>query len=204
MQHNQAVSSKRNATATMIKVSLLGAISFVLMAMDFAVPIFPSFLKFDIGDIPSLVGGFALGPVAAVMIQLIKNVLKIAIIGSSTGGIGELSNFVIGSSFAGVASLIYQHHKSIKSAIASCLCGTLTMSALGVFSNYFVMLPLYAKLFKMPMEKIVAMGSKINPAIDSTLTLVLYSILPFNILKGMIISILTMLIYKKLSPILKK
>ena len=189
MQHNQAVSSKRNATATMIKVSLLGAISFVLMAMDFAVPIFPSFLKFDIGDIPSLVGGFALGPVAAVMIQLIKNVLKIAVIGSSTGGIG---------------ALIYQHHKGIKSAIASCLCGTLTMSALGVLSNYFVMLPLYAKLFKMPMEKIVAMGSKINPAIDSTLTLVLYSILPFNILKGMIISILTMLIYKKLSPILKK
>ena len=78
------------------------------------------------------------------------------------------------------------------------------MSALGVLSNYFVMLPLYAKLFKMPMETIVAMGSKINPAIDSTLTLVLYSILPFNILKGLIISILTMLIYKKLSPILKK
>jgi len=199
MQQNQAVSVKRNATATMIKISLLGAISFVLMAMDFAVPIFPSFLKFDIGDIPSLVGGFALGPV-----QLIKNVLKIAIVGSSTGGVGELSNFVIGSSFAGVAALIYQHHKGIKSAIAACLCGTLTMSALGVLSNYFVMLPLYAKLFKMPMETIVAMGSKINPAIDSTLTLVLYSILPFNILKGLIISILTMLIYKKLSPILKK
>lgn len=204
MQESKVVSRKKNATATMIKISLLGAISFVLMAMDFAIPIFPSFLKFDLSDLPSLIGGFALGPVAAIIIQFIKNVLKMAIMGSSTGGVGELSNFLIGASFAGVASMFYQHHKGIKSAIFACVCGTITMSILGIASNYFVMLPLYATLFKMPMETIVAMGSKINPAIVDKFTLVIYSILPFNLLKGSVISLLTMLIYKKLSPILKK
>ncbi len=194
---------KQSSTAKIIKISLLGAISFVFMAFDFAIPIFPSFLKFDIGDIPSLVGGFAMGPIAGVIIQMIKNLLKVFILGSSTGGVGEFSNFIIGSSFVGVASIIYKHKKGIKSAIVACIVATLVMSALGVASNYFVMLPLYATIFKMPMETIVAMGSAIVPAIHDKLTLVLFSILPFNIMKGALISLLTMLIYKKISPLLK-
>lgn len=194
---------RKSATAKMIKISLLGAISFVLMALDFAIPIFPSFLKFDIGDIPSLVGGFAMGPLAAIAIQMIKNLMKLLIMGSSTGSIGELSNFIIGSSFAGIASLIYMKNKTLKTAIIACISGTLAMSILGVASNYFVMLPLYATLFKMPMEAIVAMGSAITPMIHDKLTLVLFSILPFNLMKGTLISLLTMLIYKRLSPLLK-
>lgn len=199
---NQSISKKNFKTATMVKISLLGAISFVFMALSFSLPIFPSFLKFDISDVPSLIGGFALGPMAAVAIQLIKNVLNIVVIGSTTGGVGELSNFVIGSSFAVTASLFYKHHKGIKSAIISCILATVIMTLLGMFSNYFVMLPLYSKFI--PIEKIVQMGSVINPAIKDTFSLVLYGIMPFNIFKGTVISLLTMLIYKKISVLLKK
>ena len=122
--------------------------------------------------------------------------------GTTTGGVGELSNFVIGSSFVATAALIYKHHKGIKSAIIACICGTLVMTILGVFSNYFVMLPLYSKFI--PMDKIVQMGSVVNPAIKDTFTLVLYGIAPFNIFKGLSISFLTMLIYKKISILLKR
>ena len=199
---NQSISKKNFKTATMVKVSLLGAISFVFMALSFSLPIFPSFLKFDISDIPALIGGFALGPIAAVTIQLIKNILNVAIIGTTTGGVGELSNFVIGSAFALTASLFYKNHKGIKSAIIACILATVVMTAFGMFSNYFVMLPLYSKFI--PIEKIVQMGTAINPAIKDTFSLVLYGIMPFNIFKGTVISLLTMLIYKKISVLLKK
>ncbi|MGP1412127.1 MAG: ECF transporter S component [Peptoanaerobacter stomatis] len=199
---NQSLSRKNLKTATMVKVSLLGAISFVFMALSFTIPIFPAFLKFDISDIPSLIAGFALGPIAGIMVQFIKNIMNVAIMGTTTGGVGELSNFVIGSSFVATAALIYKHHKGIKSAIIACICGTLVMTILGVFSNYFVMLPLYSKFI--PMDKIVQMGSVVNPAIKDTFTLVLYGIVPFNIFKGLSISALTMLIYKKISILLKR
>jgi len=201
---NQSLSRSRKnlKTATMVKVSLLGAISFVFMALEFTIPIFPAFLKFDISDIPSLIAGFALGPIAGIMVQFIKNIMNVAIMGTTTGGVGELSNFVIGSSFVATAALIYKHHKGIKSAIIACICGTLVMTILGVFSNYFVMLPLYSKFI--PMDKIVQMGSVVNPAIKDTFTLVLYGIVPFNIFKGLSISALTMLIYKKISILLKR
>lgn len=198
---NQFLAKKHFTMAKMIKISLLGAISFVLMMLEFPLPIFPAFLKFDISDVPSLIGGFALGPMAAIVIQFIKNALNVLIMGTKTGGVGELSNFFIGSSFAVVAAMIYKHHKGIKSVIIACISATFAMTMLGAFSNYFVMIPLYSKF--MPIDAIVGMGSAVNPAIKDVFTLVLYGIVPFNILKGISISIFTMPVYKKISKFLK-
>lgn len=201
MERQQTSVKSNFNTAKLIKISLLGAISFVLMALDFALPIFPSFLKIDLGDIPSLIGGFALGPVAGILIQLIKNLLKLVIMGSQTGSVGEIANFFIGSAFVAVSSVIYKHHKGIKSAVLACILGTLSMTLLGALANYFVMIPLYAKF--MPMDAIIGMGSAINPAIHDLFTFVLYAIVPFNIFKGVLISLITLGLYKKISPLLK-
>ena len=197
----QFLARKHLTMAKMIKISLLGAISFILMIFEFPLPIFPSFLKMDISDVPSLIGGFALGPVAAIFIQFIKNILNVLIMGTKTGGVGELSNFFIGSSFAVVASIIYRQKKSIKTGVIACICATIVMTIFGVFSNYFVMIPLYSNF--MPIDAIVNLGTSVNPAIKDVFTLVLYGIAPFNILKGIVVSIVTMPIYKKISKFLK-
>lgn len=189
------------------KVAMIGvfsAIAFILMLLEFPVPFAPPFYELDFSEIPVLVGTFAFGPVAGVMIEFCKILLKLIFKGTTTAFVGDLANFVIGCSFILPASVIYLNKKSKKTAIAGSITGTLCMTVFGTAFNAVYLLPKFALLYGMPLEAIVEMGTKINPAINSVVTLVIFAVAPLNILKGGSVSIVTMLVYKKLSPILKE
>lgn len=187
-----------------IKISLLSAIAFVLMFFEIPLPIFPSFLQIDLSDLPALLGTFALGPVSGVLIELFKNVLHIVFKGTQTGFVGEFANFMVGSIFVVTAGIIYKMRKSKKTAILGLIAGTVVMSLSASVLNYTVLLPLYAKIFKAPIEVFVAMGTAINSNIKTVKDLVLLSILPFNLLKGIVVSAVTIPVYKSVSPMLHR
>jgi len=189
----------------MVKVSVLGVISFILMFFEFPIPwLAPTFMKLDISDLPSLIGAFALGPMVGVMVQFLKNLLNILIEGTTTGGVGELANFVVGSVFAFTAGLIYHRKKTFTRALVGLICGTIAMTITITLANYFVIFPLYAKLMGLDMQVFIDMGKAINENITDLRSLMLLSVVPFNLLKGIILTALSLLIYKRVSPILHK
>ena len=143
------------------------------------------------------------GPVAGVMIEFCKIVLKLFIKGTSTAFVGDLANFAVGCSFILPASIIYMFKKSKKNAIVACVAGTLCMTVFGSAFNAIYLLPAFSKLYGMPLDVIVGMGTAINGNITSVITLVIFAVAPMNLLKGGAVSLVTMLIYKPLSPILK-
>lgn len=192
-------------TKTMVKISVLGVISFILMFFEIPMPFLaPTFMKIDISDLPSLIGSFAIGPMAGVIIQLLKNVLNVLIEGSTTGGVGELANFVVGSAFAYTAGFVYYKKKTFGRAVVGLLLGTVIMTIVITLANYFIMFPLYAKLMGQDIQVFVDMGTAINKNITDLKTMMLISVVPFNLLKGVVITALTLLIYKRVSPILHK
>jgi len=194
------VSRSKFTTNSLVKISVLSVLSYILMVMDFPLPMFPSFLKLDFSDIPALLGAFAIGPVAGVFIQLVKVILYF-LTNSSTGGVGELANFLVGAAYIVPAAIIYHRRKDRKHAVIGLIAGIISMTVVGAIANIFITLPFYSAF--MPMDAIVAMGSAVNSKIVDVNTLVLYGISPFNIFKGSIIAFVTLLIYKKISPILK-
>lgn len=193
---------KKFTLATLLKISILGAISFLIMMVDFPLWFAPSFYEIDFSDIPALIGAFSLGPLAGIGIELIKNVLNVALTGSITGGIGEVANFIIGAMFVGIAGLIYKKNKTRKSAIIGMLIGTLVMAIVGSLLNYFVLLPLYSKI--MPIETILDLAKAVNSIVVDLKTLVIYTVFPFNLVKGILVSLLTLPLYKRLSKVLAK
>ncbi|MDO5301861.1 MAG: ECF transporter S component [Tissierellia bacterium] len=183
------------------RTSILGVLAFVLMFLEFPLGfIAPPFIKMDISDVPALIGAFAMGPVVGITIELLKNLLHIFLKGTMTAGVGELSNFIIGSTFVAVSAIYYQRHKTYKGAVVALALGTLAFSFLAIVSNYFVVFPLYGKV--MSMDAIIAMGTAVNGKVTSLWTMMIYSILPFNLLKGAVVSVVTLLVYKKASPFL--
>ena len=151
-----------------------------------------------------MICAFAMGPTAGVAAELCKNLLKLVLKGTSTAFVGDFANFVVGCSLVLPASILYYIKKSKKMAIAGLALGTLVMTVFGSAFNAFYLLPKFSELYGMPMEAIIGMGSAINPSIDSVWTLVFFAVVPFNILKGVIVSVVTILLYKHISPILKK
>ena len=194
---------KKNKLVYMTKISVLAVISALLMLLEFPLPFAPAFYELDLSEIAVLIAGFALGPLAGVLTELIKILLNLIMNGTITAFVGELSNFLIGVSFVLPASLIYKHNKSLKGAIIGMAVGTLSLGVIGAILNYFVLVPAYSK-FLVSMDAIIEMGNKVNPSIDGLWTLILFATLPFNLLKGVICSIVTALIYKRVSPILHK
>lgn len=189
-------------TKNMVKISILAVISMVLMIFDFATWFAPPFMNIDLGDMPALIGSFAMGPMAGVLVQLLKNILHLLVEGTKTGGIGELSNFIVGSIFAYTAGFIYHRDKTFKTAIIALLIGVLAMTTVASLSNYFIVFPLYAKLI--PMDQIIEMSAAINSLVVDYKTMILYAVVPFNLLKGSLVSVATILVYKRISPILKR
>ncbi|MDU1828549.1 MAG: ECF transporter S component [Anaerococcus sp.] len=192
--------SKSFSLDRITKVGILSALSYGLMFIQVPIPIAPPFMKLDLADVPSLIGGFALGPWYGVMIQFIKNLLNLS--KTMTGGVGELSNFIVGSTFVLVSSLIYRNNKTKKNSILSLMLGVLAMSAVATISNAFVVFPLYGKAMNMDLSAFAAQAGK-NSLVKNYFTLMIFSIAPFNIIKGAVESIVTELIYKRISPILK-
>ena len=179
--------------------AVLSAIFFVLAFFEFPVPLSPSFARMDLSDLPALIGAFAYGPMSGILIELVKNALQL--LTSSTGSIGELANFIIGSSFVVTAGLIYKSHKTKKTAMIACLIASVTMEIVATIVNYFILLPVFEAF--MPLDQLIASFGEFIPFIKTKLDIVLFNAFPFNVLKGIGISIVTMLLYKRLSPILK-
>lgn len=195
---------EKMTTRTLVKIGVLGAIAFILQIFEFPLWFTPGFLKFDLSEMPALLGSFAIGPMAGVMITLIKNIVKVAIRGSNTMVVGDLSNFVVGSIFAYVAGAVYHRNKTFKNAILGLTLGTIAMTVGASLSNYYIMIPFYAKVFGMPIDKIVAMSGAVNKAVVDYKTLILYAVVPFNLFKGAVTTFVTLLLYKRVSPILHK
>lgn len=190
-------------TRTIAGIGILSALSFGLMLIETIVPFTPGFLKLDISELPVLLGTFAYGPVAGIAIELVKNLLHF-ILKTSTGGVGELANFIIGCALLVPAGLIYVRKKNKQHALIGLLAGTLVMTAVGAAVNYWFLIPVYVSVMGFPLEAIIGMGTAALPAIDSLGTLILYGIVPFNLFKGIVVSVLTLLIYKRVSPLLHK
>lgn len=195
---------KNSRVNKLVKISVLSTIAFLLMSFaELPLPIFPEFLKLDISDVPAIFGAFALGPIAGVAIEALKNVLH-AIFKPGTMGIGDLANFIVGGAFVYAAGAIYSLKKNRKHAIWGLAAGTVAMVAAAAIGNYYVFLPLYENILGFKISAVVAMASSVNPAVTDINSLIILSIIPFNLLKGVIISLITLLSYKKLSPILHK
>ena len=191
-------------TREIVTIGMLGAIAVVLMLFEIPLPFAPPFYEIDFSEVPVLVGCFALGPVAGVLIEFVKILLNLIINGSATAGVGELANFCIGCSFCIPAGVIYQRKKTKQDAMIGLISGTLIMTFLGCFINAYIMLPTYAKAFKIPIEGLIEMGTKVNASITDLFTFVMFAVVPFNLLKGVLVSIIVILIYKKISPIIKR
>ena len=193
---------KRKVTVAR-RVSIIGicsAIATVLHVMDFPVMfIAPEFYKLDFSELPVLLCGFYLGPSATVACEGVKILLKLLVKGTSTAFVGDFANFVVGCSFALPATIWYHAHKSRHSAIIGLILGTISMSILGSAFNAVYLLPKFSQLFELPMDAILAMGAKIHPGITNISTFVLLCVAPLNVVKGVMVSVLTMMLYKKVA-----
>ncbi len=183
----------------MVKMAFLSVIAYILMIIEIPVMFFPAFLTIDLSDIPALIAGFALGPIGGIIVEFIKNILHL-ITKSSTGGVGELANFLVGSALVVPAAIAYKVSRTRRSAFMGMALGVAVMGIVGALANYFIILPFYSKV--MPLEQIIAWSSAANGAIKDMKTLILYAVIPFNILKGTIVVVITGIIYKKISPLL--
>ena len=174
----------------------------VLMLLEIPLFFAPSFYKIDLSELPVLICTFYLGPVAGVVAELLKVCIKLLLKGTSTAFVGDFANFAVGCSFVLPASVFYHSRPSRQRAILGLVVGTLVMTVFGSAFNAIYLLPKFSALFGMPMDVIVGMGAKVNGAIRSVSTLVLFAVVPFNLLKGVVVSVLTMLLYKRITPLL--
>lgn len=194
------MTKEQKRTRYLVISAMLSAVSIVLMQFDFSVPFMPSFIKMDLSDLPALIGAYSMGPLYGVIIALVKNLLHL--LRTSTGGIGELSNFLLSALFVLPAGLIYQKNKTRKRAIMGAVLGAVSMAIFSVIINYFIVYPVYTAF--MPMETIIAMYQAILPGIkdgDLLSCLVIFN-MPFTFVKAMLSVVITLLIYKPLSPII--
>lgn len=184
----------------MTVTAMLSAVAFALMFFEFSIPfLVPSFIQMDLSELPALIGAFAMGPWYGVTICLIKNLIHLLI--TTTGGVGELSNFILGAAFVLPAGLIYQRKKTKKNAVIGSVLGAAFMALLSVASNYFIVYPVYTAF--LPMDTILAMYQEILPSADTLLKCLVIFNMPFTFVKGMLSVIITLLIYKHISPIIK-
>ena len=190
------------STKNVAAMGMLGALSAVLMLFEVPLPfIAPSFYGLDLSEVPILVGTFALGPVAGVVMEAVKILIKLLLKPTSTGFVGEFANFVFGCSMVLPAGLIYRFHKTKKGAMIAMAVGTLVMSGVGIVGNALVMLPFYSNF--MPLENILAAGAAINPAVSNVWTFAAFCVGPFNIIKGIAVSVITALVYKRVSVMIR-
>lgn len=193
----------RMGIRTIAQVSMLSAIATVLMLFEIPLPFAPAFYEIDFSEVPVLVGCFVMGPLAGAVIELIKILLNLVINGTMTAGVGEAANLLIGCALCVPAGFIYKRNRTRKTAIIGMLTGTVFMTVVGCLLNAYVLLPTYAKAFGMPLNSLVEMGTAVNSHITSLSTFVFFAVGPFNLLKGVLVSLIVFLIYKKISPIFR-
>ena len=188
----------KSLTRKIVVTGILAAVSSVLMYINFPLPIAPSYLKIDFSDFPALLAAYSIGPISGVIVCLIKNLVSLP--ASTTGFVGELSNFLLSSVFVAVAGSIYKLNKTKKGALLSSLVGALSMALTAIATNYFLVYPAYSKI--MPIDVIIGMSSKLISWVDSVFKVVIVFNFPFTLLKGILNVIVTFILYKRLSPII--
>ncbi len=193
------MTKRRINTRSMAVTAVLGAVSAALMFVAFRVPLMPSFIQMDVSELPALIAAFSMGPLSGVAVCLIKNLVHLLV--TTTGGVGELSNFLLGAAFVLPAGLIYRTRKDRIGALIGSLAGALAMALASLASNYFITYPFYAML--MPMEAILDMYRAINPNVKTLTDALVWFNMPFTFIKAMLSVAVTFLIYKRISPIIK-
>ena len=200
---NNANVKARTGVRTIVQAGMLGAIAVVLMLFEIPLPFAPSFYEIDFSEVPVMIGTFAIGPVAGAAIELVKILLNFIINGTTTAGVGEVANFLIGCALVVPAGIIYRRKRTRTGAIIGMAVGTVFMTLIGCLLNAYVLLPVYATAFQMPIDALVATGTAVNGSIDSLFTFVAFAVAPFNLLKGVLVSLIVFLIYKKISPVFR-
>ncbi len=195
---DEAVSSQKRLSM-LSRVAVLGAISAVLYY--FEVPIIPPIYKLDLSAVPALIAGFAMGPMQALGVMLVKDL--IGLLHTSSMGVGELADFIMSGSMAAVASLVYLRRHTLRGALLGLIMGILAMAAAGALANYFIMIPFYVQVMSMPLEVILSLIANTVPAVDTLPKLILLAVVPFNLLKGVVLAVVTLPIYKRIAPMLK-
>lgn len=194
------------STRKISMIGMLSALSAILIIFgEVPIPFLaPDFYKIDLSELPALLGAFALGPVAGVMIELCKILLKLAFKPTTTAFVGELANFAVSCTFILPAAVLYQRHKTKRTAFVACVIGTAIMTIFGTVFNAVYLLPKFAEMYGMPLDTIIGMGTVLNASITNLMTFVILIVAPLNLIKGILVSIITLLIYKPLSPFLKE
>lgn len=191
---------KKVNVRTLAMTAILGAVATVLMFISFSLPIIPSFVKLDFSELPALIAAFTMGPVSGAVVCLIKNLVNLPF--TSTGGVGELCNFLMGVTFVVPAGLIYKYRKDRIGAVAGSFVGAVVMAALSFPINYFITYPFYAATM-FPMEAIMAAYQAINPNVETLTQALLWFNVPFTFFKALCSVVITFLIYKRISPLIK-
>lgn len=193
--------TRKTVSAKLIaRVGVLGAIAALLFLIP-GIPIVPPIYKLDFSTVPVLLGGFSLGPVPGLLILLVKDLVGLT--NSSSMGVGELADFLASAAMMLTAVAIYRRHHSRRGALLGLIAGTAVMTVVAALVNYFILIPFYVAAMNMPAEAIVSMIGKVIPAVDSLPKLIAFATTPFNLLKGVVLSVITFLLYKRLSPLLK-
>ncbi len=196
------MNNQKISTRVMAGSAMLSALAVVLQFIEFPLPmLMPPFIKFDVSDLPPLIGAFAYGPLAGVLIELIKNLIHCAV--TKSAAIGELSNFILGACFTATAGAVYRHHKTKRTAIIGAVCGSVVMGLVSVVSNYYIVYPFYYRAF-MPEEVVLSAYQAILPGVTSILQCLFIFNLPFTIVKGVICTLIAIPVYKPLRKILKQ
>lgn len=203
---NTELTIKQNkllSTRTLTVVGLLSGVAAILMLFEIPLWFAPNFYEIDLSEVPILIAAFALGPVAGVLAELIKILLNFIFNGTDTIGVGELANFLIGCSLVVPSAIVYMRKKSKKAAYIGMIIGTIIMVIVGSVLNAYLLLPFYSKMYGIPMEGLIQAGTAVNPLINSVSTFVLFAVVPFNLLKGIVVSLVTGLLYTKISHVIK-
>ena len=187
-----------NHTKRLVMTAILSALSSVLMFFSFNVPLMPSFIKMDLSELPALIASFSMGPVYGAVVCLVKNLVNH--LSTTTGGVGELSNFILGVFFVVPAGIIYKMRPTFSGAVIGSVVGAAMMAILSVFSNYYVVYPIYTAF--MPMEAIIGMYQAIHPNVKTLWDCLLLFNMPFTFIKGMVSAVITIAVYKKLTPLI--
>ena len=191
-------------TKTIAQISMLSAAAVILMLFEFPLPfIAPTFYELDFSEIPVLIGAFAMGPLAGVVVEGVKILLNLAINGTITAGVGELANFIMGCAFVVPAGLIYRNRKTRKHAILGLCAGTVTMTVVACIINAYVLLPAYGKAFGMPVQAFIEMGAAVHSGVTNLLTFAIMILVPFNLFKYTLTSVIVFFIYKRIRVILR-
>ena len=197
-------SSDKTKINKLVIMAMFSAVAAVLMYVEFPITfIAPSFYEMDLSEVPVMIGSFMLGPCAGVIMEAVKVLLKLVLKGTSTAFVGDFANFILGCALVVPASVVYHTKKTKKRAIIGLVTGGIVLIVSGVFLNALYLLPKYSQLYGMPVETFIKMGAAINPAISNIFTFVILAVAPFNLIKATVVGVITMLLYKYLSRLIK-